>query len=176
MLFVAYTILGLIAGLLISAAFMPRSYTIEKTIVIQSPLPSVMSKVGDLHFYSQWNPWQQKDATAKGTITGTPMAPGHRYSWEGKKAGAGSLTLNSVDEKHLHFDLEFIRPFQSKAKDNWAFEAEADNATKVIWQNSGSFPWPMARLMGPMITRSLHQQFEQGLANLKKMCEGEGES
>lgn len=24
-----------------------------------------MSRVGDLNYYSQWNPWQQSDATAK---------------------------------------------------------------------------------------------------------------
>ena len=171
MLFVAYIVLGLIAGLLISAAFMPGSYNIEKNAIIQKPVADVMSKVGDLHFYSKWNPWQQTDPTAKGTVTGTPMTPGHRYAWEGKKVGMGQLTLNNADQKHIHFDLEFFKPFNSKAKDNWAFENWGDDDTKVTWQNSGKFPWPMARLMGPMIVRSLHKQFEQGLVNLKKMCE-----
>ena len=43
--------------------------------------------------------------------------------------------------------------------------------TKVIWQNSGELPWPMARIMGPLINKNLNHQFEKGLSNLKKMVE-----
>lgn len=78
-----------------------------------------------------------------------------------------------MDDRHIHFDLEFFKPFKSKAKDNWLFEPWGDgNETKVTWQNSGQLPWPIASLMGPMITKNLNHQFEQGLNNLKKMCEG----
>jgi hypothetical protein len=41
----------------------------------------------------------------------------------------------------------------------------------VTWQNSGQLPWPMARLMGPMINKGLNKQFGIGLDNLKKLCE-----
>ena len=132
-----------------------------------------MNKVGDLNYYSKWNPWQQSDPTARNTISGTPKAPGHKYNWEGKKVGVGSLTINSIDNKHIHFDLEFLKPWKSKAKDNWLFEAWGDGTeTKVTWQNSGNLPYPMARIMGPMIHKNLNKQFEEGLVNLKKMCEG----
>ena len=70
-----------------------------------------------------------------------------------------------------HFDLEFLKPWKSKAKDNWLFEAWGNNETKVTWQNSGALPWPMASLMGPMIIKNLNFQFQQGLNNLKQMCE-----
>ena len=84
----------------------------------------------------------------------------------------GSLTLLNADEKHIHFELEFFKPWKSKAKDNWLFEPWGDGSeTKVTWQNSGELPWPMARLMGPMITKNLNFQFGNGLENLKKMCE-----
>jgi hypothetical protein len=85
----------------------------------------------------------------------------------------GSLTINSIDNKHIHFDLEFLKPWKSRAKDNWLFEAWGDGSeTKVTWQNSGNLPYPMARIMGPMINKNLNKQFEEGLGNLKKMCEG----
>lgn len=160
-----------IALLLIVAAFLPKRFNIEKTIVIHCPADNVMNNVGDLHHYRDWNPWQQMDQSAKTTITGEPNTKGHRYSWEGRKVGIGSLTLLSLDSKHIHFELEFIKPFASKAKDNWLFEHWGNEDTKVTWQNSGELPWPIARLMGPMLNKSLNKQFEQGLANLKKMCE-----
>ena len=170
---VVYVIVGLIALLLLIAAMMPKSYMIEKTAVIKTNPSRVMDKVGDLNSYHEWNPWLQMEPSAKSSITGTPKTPGHKYAWEGKKIGIGSLTLTSIDTKHIHLLLEFLKPWKSNAKDNWLFEAWGDgNETKVTWQNSGELPWPMARLMSPMINKNLNHQFEAGLGNLKKLCEG----
>lgn len=170
---VVYIILGCILGILLLAYLMPSKYMVEKSTIIKKSVVEVMEKVGDLKFYSQWNPWQQMDPTAKSNITGTPKTVGHKYEWEGKKVGVGSLTINSIDEKHIHFNLEFIKPFSSKAKDNWLFEEWGDGSeAKITWQNSGELPWPMARLMGPYLNKQLNKQFEAGLVNLKKMCEG----
>jgi len=170
---VIYILIALIIGLLVVALLLPKNYNVEKSTIIKRTVAAVMDKVGNLNFYSQWNPWQQSDPTTRSTVTGTPKTPGHKYAWEGKKVGVGSLTLNSVDEKHIHFALEFLKPWKSKAKDNWLFEPWGDGSeTKVTWQNSGDLPFPMARLMGPMISKNLNHQFEVGLENLKKMCEG----
>jgi hypothetical protein len=171
-LIIVYVILGLILLLLLIAALMPGRFNIEKTIIIGKPLKDTRQRVGDLHQYAIWNPWQQTEPKSTKEITGTPNTPGHRYSWQGKKIGTGSLTLLSLDEQHIHFELAFVKPWKSKAKDNWLFEPWGDgNQTKVTWQNSGELPWPIARLMGPMINKNLGIQFEKGLQNLKRMCE-----
>jgi hypothetical protein len=167
-----YILAALIVTLLLAAYLMPKTYNVEKSIVVHQSVTVVKNKVADLNYYSQWNPWQQNDPTATSTITGSAGSPGHKYAWEGKKVGVGSLTVVGTDDKHIHFDLEFVKPWKSKAKDNWLFEPWGDgNETKVTWQNSGGLPWPMARLMGPMIIKNLNHQFEQGLNNLKKMVE-----
>lgn len=167
----AFILLGLIAVVLLIAATMPNHFNIEKTIVIKKPVDAVMDHVGDLHFYKQWNPWQQTDLSAKSEISGTPKTPGHKYAWDGKKVGTGSLTLRAIDNRHIHFDLQFVKPWKSLAKDNWTFESWGNDETKVTWQNSGALPWPIARLMGPMLNKNLNHQFEKGLNNLKTMCE-----
>ncbi len=171
MIFV-YLFIGLIVALLVVAALMPKIYNIERTVIIKRPVPEVMKRVGNLNDYSIWNPWQQSEPNSARTITGTANTPGHKYAWQGKKIGVGSLTINSLDDKHIHFDLLFLKPWKSKAKDNWLFEHWGDGETKVTWQNSGGLPWPVARLMGPMIHKNLNHQFGVGLDNLKKMCEG----
>ena len=99
------------------------------------------------------------------------VAPGHQYAWRGKKVGMGSLTISDLDDRHIHFLLQFLKPWKAKAKDNWLFEAWGEGETKVTWENSGDLPWPMARLMGPLLNKNLNYQFEQGLINLKKLCE-----
>ena len=170
---VIYILLGLVALLLIAAALLPKNYNVEKSTIIKRSVADVMDKVGNLNYYAQWNPWQQSDPTATSTVSGPPKTPGHKYAWEGKKVGVGSLTVNSLDDKHIHFDLEFVKPWKSKAKDNWLFEPWGDGSEcKVTWQNSGDLPFPMARLMGRIINKQLNYQFETGLANLKKLCEG----
>lgn len=167
-----YIVLGLFAVLLIAASLLPKSYNVEKNIIIKRPADYVMQRISDLNYYSQWNPWQQSDPSAKSTITGTVGQSGHKYAWEGKKVGVGSLTLLSMDAKHIHFDLQFIKPMNSKASDNWLFESWGDGSeTKVTWQNSGELPFPIGRLMGPMISGQLNKQFVQGLESLKKLCE-----
>lgn len=174
MIFV-YILLGLIAVLLLGASLMPKTYAVDKSIVIGKPAETVKGYVGNLNHYAEWNPWQQMDPSASNEITGTPLTVGHKYAWKGKKVGVGSLTLKSIDAKHIHFDLEFLKPWKSKAADNWLFEPWGDGGdTKVTWQNSGDLPWPIARLMGPMITKNLNHQFGKGLENLKKAVEGTG--
>jgi hypothetical protein len=118
MIFV-YIFIGMIITLLIIAAFLPRLYHIEKTIIIRKPVVDVMKKVSDLNEYAAWNPWQQSEPKAIKTITGTAGTAGHQYSWRGKKVGAGTLAINSIDERHIHFDVKFIKPWKAMAKDNW---------------------------------------------------------
>jgi hypothetical protein len=169
---VVYIFAGLIVTLLIVAALMPKSYNVEKTVVIKKPVAEVKNHIGNFNDYAAWNPWQQMEPAATKTITGTPQTPGHKYAWQGKKIGVGSLTINTIDDKHIHIDLEFLKPWKAKAKDNWLFEPWGDGGeTKVTWQNSGDLPWPMGRLMSPMINKNLNHQFEKGLDNLRKMCE-----
>ena len=167
---VVYIFAALIIVLLVISALMPKVYQVEKNIVIKKPVLKIMDRIGNLNDYALWNPWQQSDPSAMKTITGSPNTPGHKYAWDGKKVGMGSLTLNHLDEKHIYFDLEFLKPWKSKAKDNWLFETLSDGDTKVTWQNNGELPWPMARLMGPMINKNLRHQFGIGLENLKKLC------
>jgi hypothetical protein len=171
MIFV-YLFAGAVIGILLISAVMPRRYKVEKSTVIKRTVDEVMDKVGDLNNYANWNPWQQMDPFATKTITGTPKSVGHKYTWHGKKVGEGSLTIRSIDEGHINFDLEFLKPWKSHARDNWMFEGENNGETRVTWQNSGDLPWPMAMLMGPIINKNLNHQFQKGLNNLKKMVEG----
>jgi uncharacterized protein YndB with AHSA1/START domain len=168
---VLYILLGIIAVLLLVAALLPGKYLVEKSIIINRPPAEVFNRVANLNYYKEWNPWQKQDPGATSTISGSPMHVGHKYHWSGKKVGEGSLTIRStVPSKAINFDLQFIKPFQSQAVDAWDFTDTAAG-TKTVWRNSGKFPFPVARLMGPMLLKQLNAQFEEGLRNLKAMCE-----
>jgi hypothetical protein len=170
-LYILAALVALVITVLVIALFLPAKYHVEKTIIIKKPVNWVMDRVTNLNYYAEWNPWQKMDPGAKKEITGTPKLPGHKYHWEGRKVGIGNLTLRDLDAKHVHFDLQFIKPFKAEANDNWLFEEWGTAETKVTWQNDGDLPYPFARLMGPSLTKTLHRQFVEGLNNLKKLCE-----
>jgi hypothetical protein len=162
---------ALVVVVLVIAAFMPSKYNIKKTTIINKPISEVMNVVGNLNYYARWNPWQQMDPTSTKTISGEPNTINHKYSWHGKKLGTGTLTIKNIDDNHIYFDLEFLKPWKRYDHDNWSFEEYGLGETKITWHNFGNLPWPMARLMGPIINKNLNHQFEKGLDNLKKMVE-----
>jgi ribosome-associated toxin RatA of RatAB toxin-antitoxin module len=168
-----YILLAVILLLAILSFVLPDKYLVEKSVVVDTNVSAVFDNVADLGQYKNWNPWQKMEPTSEGKVSGTPKTVGHQYEWIGKKIGSGSLTLKELTEnKTIHFDLEFLKPWKSKAADNWHFEEINENQCKVTWSNSGGLPAGMARLMGPMIKKQLNQQFEEGLTNLKNLSEG----
>jgi uncharacterized protein YndB with AHSA1/START domain len=167
-----YAFFGIIALTLLIAWFMPNRYDVHQSMVIKAPVSKVFEQVTDLHHFHEWNPWQRMDPNPKAEVKGQPKTVGHSYSWEGKKIGVGSLTIRAVQQdKSVDFDLEFIKPWKSKADDGWVFEAIPEGYCRATWKNSGELPFPVARLMGPMIKKQLNQQFVQGLNNLREACE-----
>jgi hypothetical protein len=170
-LYIIYVLVAIILILLVIALYLPNGYFIEKHAIIKRPCDVVMNKVADLHNYAQWSPWLKMDANSKSKITGTPKMPGHKYTWEGKRIGVGSLTLRDIDHKHVFFELQFIKPFKARGRDNWIFEEWGNGETKVTWQDFGDLPYPHGRLIAFLMYKNLNRQFTEGMNNLKNLCE-----
>lgn len=169
---IIYILIAIIGLVLIVAAILPGKYSIKKEIVINKPAAHVYERISNLNHYRDWNPWHKMEQDAKSEITGAPGTVGHKFAWDGKKIGQGSLTIKGFTApQEITLDLEFIKPWKSTALDSWTFDDLQNGTTKVVWENNGPLAYPMARLMGPMINKNLNQQFEQGLKNLKELCE-----
>jgi ribosome-associated toxin RatA of RatAB toxin-antitoxin module len=169
---IVYVLVAIVALFFILPALMPGKYAIEKSIVVNASPDKIYNNVADLNNYRDWNPWQKMEPGAKAIISGTPKTVGHKFDWEGKKIGMGSLTIKSLNPPHnVDIELEFIKPWKSIASDNWTLEDLKNGSTKVTWSNHGPLAYPMARLMGPVINKNLSHQFEQGLKDLKTMSE-----
>lgn len=169
---IAIVIVALVALTLLAALILPGSYRIEKSVEINSPVDSVFAQIADYNNFKLWNPWSLSDPNATFTVSGTPATVGHKYEWNGEKIGKGSLTIDQiVPNEALKAKLAFVEPMVSSADDMFKVAATATGGTKVIWVNEGNLAFPMERLFGPFLTKALNQQFEEGLATLKKRCE-----
>jgi hypothetical protein len=110
----------------------------------------------------------------KRTLSATPSGVGATYAWEGnKEVGKGKMTItDSRPGEKVGEKLEFIEPFQSRADITFTLAPENATTTKVTWAMDGkhnfiSKAFSVVKPMDGMIGRD----FEEGLANLKKVAE-----
>jgi hypothetical protein len=166
-----YLLMGILALVLIVAALLPGSYTVERSIEIAKPPEVVYPLVADYNNWLKWSPWPKMDPEAKHEVTGAPGASGHSWSWEGETSGSGSMTLAVAEEnRSIQSKLVFKEPMASEADDFILLEP-TPTGTKVTWRNSGNLPYPVGRFFGLGLEGMLGPQFEEGLAGVKSLAE-----
>ena len=83
-------ILGLVALVLIVAAFTPKKYSLSRNIVINKPRAQVFDYIKHLKNQDQYNKWVMADPNMEKKYSGTDGTVGFIYAWDGnKKAGKG---------------------------------------------------------------------------------------
>lgn len=166
---IALGVIVVIAG--VGIYFLPNSYTLTNSIVINRPAEVVYGQVADFNKWGAWSPWKEQEPTAKITVEGTAGAEGQKMSWQGEKVGEGSMTLVASDENEaLVCSDVFVKPMNATSKDYWRFETDS-NGTKVTWTTAGGLKYPMGRLFGLAIDKMVGGTERHGLENLKKVCE-----
>jgi hypothetical protein len=155
----------------IAVYFLPNQYSVSNSIEINQRPDVIYAQLYDFNKWGTWDPWMEADPEAKVTIEGSPGAPGHKMSWDGKKSGMGSMTLvASGANQFVYSQLDFIKPFKAQAKDKITLEANGDK-TKVTWTNTGGLAFPFGRLFGLSVDKMLGADQRKGLDKLKKYTE-----
>lgn len=156
---------------LIGIYFLPSHYKIINSIEIERPVDVVYAQVADYGKWNDWSPWVEMEPDAKITIEGEPGTVGHKMTWEGKKLGLGSITIDAVNANAgIASDLEFKKPMEATSRDFWKFESMG-NKTKATWTSSGDLSYPFGRVFGLNMDKMVGDPQRHGLDNLKKLCE-----
>lgn len=167
----------LIVAFLGAAATRPNEFKVARSIVIDATPDKVFPMVNVLKLGSQWRPWDKLDPKMKTTFSGPESGVGASYSWDGNnEVGAGSLTIvESKPNELVRNKLEFLRPMAGVS--DVAFTLEPlGSRTKLSWSMQGESCF-MGKCMSLVMDceAMCGQQFDQGLASLKKIVES-GES
>jgi carbon monoxide dehydrogenase subunit G len=143
----------------------------EKSISINSTPDKIYQLTTDLKNWEKWSPWYGIDTNAKWTFSDTTFGVGAWYTWssEVKKVGKGKITIIEVIENQSNkYKLEFDGMNASIA--GFILEPEGDFSTKVTWtldgENKGLSKW-----FGVLIGVFMSEDYENGLANIKRICE-----
>lgn len=151
--------------------FLPSSWRVERSVVINAPTASVHALVGDLKRWSEWIPWtSETDPSVVYTFKDPTNDVGGSMSWKGEKMGVGSLTLTAANPTTgiaYEMQMEDTPP----AKGSISYTAESSQ-TKVTWVDSGELGLnPINRYFGLLIGPMLGADFDKGLAKLKQKAE-----
>lgn len=165
-----YTVLGLLALWLLLGLFARKNYHIERSTEIDAPIEVVHDQVSFFKNFKNWSPWHVYDPNMKTTIEGTDGQPGVVYKWTGNdKVGTGQQLLKAVTPNRVDFEVSFNNWGASPA----SFQLEErGKKTGITWGMDMQVPFPWnAFAMLTDVNAFVGKDFENGLVNLKKVCE-----
>lgn len=167
---ITFLVVALVLLFLLAALFMPSEFKLERSIEINSPSALVFDNVADLNKFNKWNDWYSIEPSAYLPVKGAPGA-GQVSEWKGDTVGTGNLRNIIVEpNKYIEQIITFTTPYESSSKIYFKFD-EQNGVTRVVWSIEGSLSYPIGRLMKVPMEAKLNKSFNQGLVNLKKICE-----
>ncbi len=149
-------------------------YHIERSIEIDAAQSEVKSVLIDFRQWPVWSPWLVMDRNTKLTYSDSQSAVNSSYEWSGDLTGEGGMKITSITDDLVEMDLNFVKPFKSKAQVKFDVEATGDNASKVTWHMFGSIPFPISLFMLKSVKSGVGMDFARGLRMLKEFLETGG--
>lgn len=170
----------LIAAILAFAAYValqPGHYSVDRSTTIAAPPEAVFTHVNNFKKWDDWSPWANRDPNSKTAYEGPQEGPGAIFKWDGnEEVGKGQMAIvESTPAERIVIKLKFERPFPGSSDVGFAFQPEGDG-TKVTWSLAGEQGFverAMMLIMGLDMDEMIGQEYENGLASLKRIVESE---
>lgn len=163
-------LVALVLGLAVIGFFLPRDYSVERTIVVQAPAEHIFPYLHELPNWKLWMAWYEKDPDMKITYSGPSAGVGAISAWESKTEGSGEMEVKRVIADQL---IEYELRFPSFEPSTGQLElTPMDGGTQVRWSDQGRLGInPFFRYFGLMLDGMIGKDFETGLAKLKNVAE-----
>ena len=157
-------------GILIMGLLLPSTYSVSRSIMIDSDLENIHAYVGDLAQWEAWTPWRDHDPDLAVTLGRLTQGVGASQSWKDKQ-GEGSLRFTmSSPTNGIAYDL-FFNDTSTPCKSTIIYEPK-EESIKVTWTLSGTIDRPWVGGYISIITKAVvGQLFDEGLEKLKKQAE-----
>ena len=164
----------LVGVLAIVVAVQPAEFHVSRSATIAAPPAAVFAQVNDFHLWDAWSPWTKKDPNCQNSFEGPSSGKGAGFRWSGNsEVGEGSMTITeSKPNELIRIKLEFVRPFAGTDDVEFTFKPVGDQ-TAVTWTMDGQKNF-MTKAIGLVMNceKMCGDQFDQGLASIKSIAEG----
>jgi hypothetical protein len=167
---VAMGVVGLVGVAIAVGLALPRTWRVERAIVIEAPTERIVPAISTLRRWQNWAPWARTDPKAVHHFVGPESGVGARWQWTGPTLGPGALTI--VAAAPTAVDLEAALASEDvNARQRFTFVPEGDG-TRVTWVDEGTLP-RLGGFFTSSVEARLSRQLEVGLSNLKAVVERE---
>jgi len=174
---IGLVIAGLLFLVVLISFFLPSTFYVERSILIQSDVSVPFTLAKDFREWDKWSPWHAIDPQMQKIYSNVQGEEGSCYTWDSKNpdAGKGKVTITKiVPNERIENNLEFEGMGSSIA--NYLFEP-AEGGVKVTWTLAGDgkgIPWYMkvpSKYFNLMMDDMLGKDYEKGLIKLKEISE-----
>ncbi len=174
-LIILFSILGLVALVLVLALFIKKEYAVQRSITIQKPRTLVFDYIKHLKNQDHFSKWGKMDPNMKKEFRGVDGTVGFVSAWtsEDKNVGAGEQEIKKISaDERIDYELRFIKPFKSVSNAYMQTEKISETETLVKWGFDGKMNYPMNfMLLFLKMDQLIGKDFEEGLSNLKGILE-----
>ena len=168
--------LAALVAVVVGGAFvLPQKVHVERSIVIGASPDQVFAVINDLTRAKEWGAWYKRDPDMQLSVEGPPAGVGAKIKWTSVSQGSGSQEIVASEP---FTTVKTKLDFGDKGKADAAFElAPAEGGTKVTWTMDTDVGMnPIGRYMGLMFDSWVGKDYEEGLANLKKLVEAQAQA
>lgn len=173
--YIGLGIVGIIALILIIAAFTKKEYAVEREITINKPKMEVFEYVKLLKNQDNFSVWAMMDPNMKKEFRGTDGTVGAVSAWDSEvdNVGKGEQEIKKITEgERIDTELRFMKPFEATDNAYFAFASVDSTQTNVKWGFNGKMNYPMNFLLLCMdMDGMLGKDLAKGLENLKAVME-----
>jgi len=166
---------AVLAFVLITGLFLPKEYTLSRTVTIERSNADVYNYVKYLKNQSYYNVWAQMDPNQITTYTGEDGQVGFTSAWKSEvdSVGAGSQTIVAMNEgASIDYEIIFTEPFESTMQTSMVFAPVDSSSTKLTWNFRGDMNYPFnVMLLVYDMEKTLGKDLQQGLNNVKAILE-----
>lgn len=167
-LFIIVTVVGL---------FLPSSYEVERSLVIQGDAAAIFPYINNLQKWQEWTPWNKENyKELEQTYSGPAEGVGAKSEWTDPGTGSGKIEIKTSDPaKGITYDLAFADYSPSKGSIEMEKVAGGVKVTMGMEGDLGNNPY--RKYVGLLMDRTMGGEFQKGLDKLKGIIEkrpGEG--
>ncbi len=166
-------IICLIALPFIVALFIPRTYTVSVTEVINKPQQEVYDFVKILDNQKKYSIWFMKDPNMSPSIEGKDGTIGAIQKWNSnnEEVGEGEQEITSLTPDRMDVELRFKRPFAGQAHAANIIRSLSANKTQLTTEFYSNESYPMNLPSYVFGKNMIAEAQKKNLLNLKRLLE-----
>tara|TARA_Y100001937_G_scaffold36860_1_gene52674 strand:- start:57 stop:602 length:546 start_codon:yes stop_codon:yes gene_type:complete len=168
-------VVGVVIVLFVATSFfIPKDYSVERTINIDAQPSEIYPYVVDLKEWKKWGVWFKRDPDMKLDYSGPDRAIGMRSEWFSETEGNGEMEITQLEHNRRVMYRLYFPDFDMGSSGVVEIEP-TENGSLVTWRDEGSVDNnPINKYFALMMDSMIGPDFEMGLENLKILAENAG--